>query len=526
MKWFFSLLLLATCFTFSAQYKLQRAGVLDAPFVSEKYFTKGIMIDQGEDLGYQIGNEKYQQDFVLTPKQKAFLDSVGYRHHELNIPFNYLLHEDDYWTQRVYRTVDLKDSANAHFTRGGFRNYTIKNSDGTLTRKPEYYTEQAFMGWVKEDLIKGYITPYADLHYHITDNDTAFLNDVLQQFDQVDHLLIKEDWYYDKATGEIKSTVIGVGFMLPGSTFENRKPLFWTYYPQMRYGATWNHVRLQLPFFTKRWAAVIEDHHYESSDIFIDEVRNNTANFNEDPFFEDDNEYCNDFEALIHIALIEEHIYHHRAKYIGQIKDTTFYGAIITGELAHGLPVGNWQLDDPVHKEITTVNFVNGTAQGQYLCKYYGNQKKEEGSLQMGKKSGPWEYYHPNGKRMSLKNYLNGWMDGDQEVYYDNGNVRLAYHYENHMIDGPFIWNNKDGSSFLSGELTKNYIDGTWIVNLPIPQIYVDIITANPQVDWGFDPSVISDNILTYTLEIEQYTDPLYCSYMTCVRILNIVFEK
>lgn len=493
--------------------------------LSQRNTLPPLVIDQGANLGYQISQVKHQKDFVLTPEEKLFLDSVGYRHSDLEIPFNYLLHEDDNWTQRVYRTVPLKDSANAHFTRGGFRNLTIKNQDGTLTRKPEYYTYQAFMYWVKDDLIKGRLTPYADIHYHLTDNDSVFLKDILSRFDQIDHLLIKEDWYYDKAAGQIKTKVIGVGFMLEGSTFEDRKPLFWTYFPEMRHGATWNWVKIGLDNF-RSWAEVIENHYYASSEIFIDGVRNNTANFNEDPYFENDNEYCNDFEALINVALIREYIYHHRTGHHGQIKDTTSYGAILSGELSHGLPVGYWQFNDTKNEVISAVQFVNGTANGMYTSKYYGNRLKEEGSLLMGKKAGPWSCYYPNGKLMSLKNYENGWMDGDQKVYYDNGNLRFSYHYKNHMIDGPFLWQNSDGSTLAKGELTQNYVSGSWEVNLPIPDVYQNIITANPQVDWGFDPKVINDGVFSYTVEIEQYTDPLYCGYMTCVRILKVIFEQ
>lgn len=509
----------------TAQYQLKGSGVLDAQFISENYFTTGILIDQGEDLGYLISQVKLDPDFVLTPEQKLFLDSVGYRHRALEIPFNYLFHEDDYWTQRMYRTVSLKDSANAHFTRGGFRNYTKKNEDQTLTRTPQYFPEDAFMNWVKEDLIKGYLTPYADIHYHLTDNDTAFLKDILEQFNQIDHLLIKEDWYYDKAAGQIKTKVIGLGFMLAGSTLENRNPLFWTYFPQMRYGATWNWVKIGVNNY-RSWADVIENHYYASSEIFIDGVRNNTANFNEDPYFEDDNSYCNDLQALINVALIQEHIEHHRPKHHGEIRDTTSYGDIIVGELIHGVPEGGWGILYPNGDIKCALTYQNGIANGSYSSYYPDGIDKEHGKLSMGKKEDGWITHYPNGDFQSEKSYDHGWLDGIQFIYYNNGGSLLTYHYKDHMIDGPFLWQNEDGSVFTKGQFTKNYIDSTWEVNLPIPKIYQEIIEANPQVDWGFKPKAIKDGVLSYTVTVEQYTDPLYCNFMTCVRMLKLNFEK
>ncbi|MCB9198801.1 MAG: hypothetical protein H6600_10100, partial [Flavobacteriales bacterium] len=107
-----------------------------------------------------------------------------------------------------------------------------------------------------------------------------------------------------------------------------------------------------------------------------------------------------------------------------------------------------------------------------------------------------------------------------------NGKYQLTYHYKDHMIDGDFIWYTEKEKIFVKGQLSKNYVDGIWEVNLPIPPMYVDIITANPQVDWGFDPNVIKDGILSYKVEVEQYTDPLYCSYLTCVRVLKVIFEQ
>lgn len=499
----------------------QQTGVLDAAMVSEKYFITAMGLDYSYDLSEDIFHMYIGDSLNLSDEQQKMINEHGFNYLKEHLPFCYLLHEDDFWSQRVYRIVNFTDSTNAHFTRGGFREHRVLNKDRTISRTPQYFHREAFFKWVRSDLEKGYLTPYADISYHYA--DSSFVDQVLDQFDQIDHLMIKEDWYYDKVAGEIKTAVIGVGFMLKGSTMDDQKPLFWAYYPELFYGASANTV-MKAPYQYFRWSKIIEEHYYTTHEIKIDGIRDNTRSWDIDEYFAEDNTHRNDFEALIQIALVQEYIQRNRPKFNGEIKDTTAYGTIIKGELAYGIPIKTWHVDDPKNEVVIEMEFFNGVAHGSYTAKYYGNQVKEEGTLSMGKKAGTWTCYHPNGKKLSLKHYQNGWLEGDQEVYHEDGSIHLAYNYTDHMISGPFTWNNKQGVTILQGEFTDNYINGTWKINLPLSENHLSILKANPNVDWGFDLKLIKDGYLPYTVEVEQYTDLLYCSWRTCIRFLSFSF--
>ena len=522
MKLLLCLIVLSLTLGLNAQEKFRVSGVLDAHFVSEKYPVTASILDQGYNLAYDIYQKQIRDSLKLTDAQKDLLSSEGLNHDDLNLPYCYLLHEDDYWTQRVYRTIPLNDAQNAHFTKGGFREEKIRNKDKTLTVKPQYFPEQALMNVVRRDVERGYVTVYPDIHFQVA--DSSLKSDVLERFDEIDHLLIKEDWYYDKPAGTMKTAVIGVGFMLKGSTPQNRKPLFWAYYPELRYAAINVWVRIEpLKYFS--WNTVIQEHHFASSDIWIDCVRNNQSNFQGHQFFEDYNVHRNDFHAMIHTSLIQEYVYHNKPGYNGAIHVITSYGMKIQGELNNGLLNGWVNTSYKDGNKQSKVYFSEGVAHGMYESYYPNGQLKEVGELSFGRKKGGWKSYHENGKLMSAKNYANGWLAGDQKVYYDNGKLHLSYQYKNHQIDGPFRWNDSAGNMLMQGQLKENYIDGDWKVNLPIPRVYTDIILANKERAWDFDVKSVKDGILSYNVKVEQYKDPLYCGFKTCTRLLNVTFD-
>jgi len=61
---------------------------------------------------------------------------------------------------------------------------------------------------------------------------------------------------------------------------------------------------------------------------------------------------------------------------------------------------------------------------------------KSEGALNGRKRVGSWKYFYPNGAIMSIENYKDGSLHGEQIVYYPAGQITEFSLYKDGLLDG------------------------------------------------------------------------------------------
>ena len=106
-----------------------------------------------------------------------------------------------------------------------------------------------------------------------------------------------------------------------------------------------------------------------------------------------------------------------------------------SGQFDHGKEVGDFRFYSKGlegHPTAIKTFSENGT---KAEVKFYTQSGKliSKGIEINKKKEGKWEYYHnTNSKLMTVENYVNGELDGEQITYYDNGQVSETINY----VDG------------------------------------------------------------------------------------------
>jgi antitoxin component YwqK of YwqJK toxin-antitoxin module len=82
-------------------------------------------------------------------------------------------------------------------------------------------------------------------------------------------------------------------------------------------------------------------------------------------------------------------------------------------------------------------NYVNGVLEGDYVEYFETLVVKVKGQYANNKKVGIWERYHPNGKKMTLTRYKNGWIHGWCMAYDETGKeTGKVYYYHGELYEG------------------------------------------------------------------------------------------
>jgi antitoxin component YwqK of YwqJK toxin-antitoxin module len=81
---------------------------------------------------------------------------------------------------------------------------------------------------------------------------------------------------------------------------------------------------------------------------------------------------------------------------------------------------------------------------------YPDGNKKIEGMIVEGKRSGVWTSYFPSGNKQSENKYSNGMLNGKTVVYHPNGQIMFIGFYTNNQQDGQWIYFDAEG------KMTKN----------------------------------------------------------------------
>lgn len=109
------------------------------------------------------------------------------------------------------------------------------------------------------------------------------------------------------------------------------------------------------------------------------------------------------------------------------------------------------------------LGFVGLQAQG---TKYENGQKKFEGEMVSGKKSGPWKFFYENGDIMREGSYKSGVPVGPWKEYYKGGQVKSEGSYISAggeaVKQGNWITYHKNGAKEKEGKYANGKPVGTW----------------------------------------------------------------
>lgn len=501
-----------------AQCQHTRSGVLDAHVASERgpITTSGLYLHY--NLAERLSHKKLSNDLVLSGEQKEAIESGPLSYSSFKPQYCYLFNEDDHWTARVFRTINLRDSANINITRGGFREMKFLEQDKSIRREEQWFPEQAFMSSFLNIVEKGYVTLYCDEHFNLLDSAERKLR--MEKFDEVDQIIIKEDYYYSKRDRKVKSHIVGLGFLLKSSTNSDKSALFWTYYPELKWSTdNWMFQSPKHPWM--RWSTYFEEHWYKTSKLEIYNHRNYTENMSVRPVYDDYNDYRNEIVAYAQVSIISDELRKAYSNETGIKLIPIFNDCTAEGEMVNGVPHGEWIVYHD-EEECLNITFKNGIAHGSYKSFYEDGKLNQSGSFKYGLKEGKWQSFHENEVKMAARNYKLGWLDGEQHSWFDNNKSHLTYNYSNHQLNGSFERYNYVGILTEKGQFKNNYIDGLWEIKMVLSKDLKSILKENKNLDWGFPSKAAFDGTIEYNVEVEQYSDPKFCSFSTCVRYLTI----
>lgn len=112
------------------------------------------------------------------------------------------------------------------------------------------------------------------------------------------------------------------------------------------------------------------------------------------------------------------------------------------------------------------VGFVGLNAQNKASL-YENGQKKYEGELAGGKKTGPWKFFYENGDIMREGSYKSGVPVGPWKEYYKGGQLKSEGSYVSSggeaVKQGNWITYHKNGAKEKEGKYLNGKPVGTWL---------------------------------------------------------------
>ncbi|MBK8291159.1 MAG: hypothetical protein IPK96_09630 [Flammeovirgaceae bacterium] len=80
----------------------------------------------------------------------------------------------------------------------------------------------------------------------------------------------------------------------------------------------------------------------------------------------------------------------------------------------------------------------------------------------MGKKSGEWKYFYPNGNRNAIEQYTRGMLDGKILYFYPNDTLQGKETWVQGRLTDSAWYYHKNGALLRKGLYKASEYDGTW----------------------------------------------------------------
>lgn len=157
------------------------------------------------------------------------------------LPFPPIREADLFWEKMIWRTIDVREKMNAPFTypkqaffsilldaakKGNITAYSTEDDEFSFALNPE---EVKAMSSTR-DTVEIFNPDDYNTYTQVIENDLDPMD--VQQFQ------IKELWYFDEATSQLKVRILGIAPLLDqfdeAGNYTYTLPLFWVYYPDCR----------------------------------------------------------------------------------------------------------------------------------------------------------------------------------------------------------------------------------------------------------------------------------------------------
>jgi hypothetical protein len=467
--WLISILLLGNLQVFS-----QEKMVLGSPFIRERYQLLQHITFLFDFLNFDVTQK--------SDKGKEFV-----KNNRNLYPYNPILSEDSYWCKSVWKEIQMNLSSNFHF--GDYKD-TRNNGHDINT----YYEQNlSFHNILRKSMQNGEISVYTNDDFHVLLEPSL----ALYYFNSIEpnKIILKEDYWYKKETGEIYSSIISLGIK------DKKGAELWLYYPE---------VSLALRNFF-----VFPDQGYTWDDCFkkqmysctvirhvIDDGRDRITCAMSKALVPPNVE----LDALVDLKLMKED-YLWYGKFYDQnispdLKPKTielkcFDGSIISGQTENGIWQGEWKRIDKNGNVLLRAKYVKGIPHAKFESYYPDGKIKESGYFDFGLRNGKWKSFFESGKKQSHRNYKIGVMDDTQFYYYENGQPQIQFTYNNGLPNGACKRWYSDGQLFETGQLTDGIQSGHWTVDLKLSDECIELFNEFKNLIY-FSTESFADGVLTF----------------------------
>lgn len=187
--------------------------------------------------------------YVETPRD-GFYDRTTYTERQA-IPYVYVKEADVMWSQRIWRSIDLREKMNQVFFYPETPQQHWKN---LMTVIMDALKEGKITAYEASSASDEFLVPmsYSEILGSMSSIDTLRLQRSKPPYDWYDTIIvkdfnsqdiktfrIKEDWFFDKKRSVLECRIIGIcpvreDFNPETNEFRGVVPLFWIYYPEAR----------------------------------------------------------------------------------------------------------------------------------------------------------------------------------------------------------------------------------------------------------------------------------------------------
>ncbi len=414
------------------------------------------------------------REFKLQDSELESLTNAKYNF----FPVEYLLREEEHWITKSYRSIPIQNENNSH----------LKLDKNILQEFKKLHSTRWYSSGMLDQVI----------------NEQDFKK---IKWEDVNEIVLREDWVYNRMKGGIESFITSIGFAI--NLDGNRKYLAW---------ANFN-------IFTGDFSTVFPKHKLITilknkqlySDVFYTYMDDMDGQINLQG-----RDYTV-HSLFIEIQKINEYL--SLPKVVDKKGNVLFIDKNLNTKIKGNCWEGKLELMDNQNNLLLELNFKNKVLNGAYNFFYNNGTLREKGVFVNGLKNGECVHYYSTSKIAAKRVYGNGVMDGEQREFYSNGSPAVVYNYQNGFLNGSFNQYYKDGTLMQSGFFVNGLVNGNWTYNLIIPKALREVISRNTELfnrkfilekKWTADK--FSGKTFNFKAYIEQIQSP-ECIQGICTQV-------
>lgn len=379
-----------------------------------------------------------------------------------------LKNDTSIYARGKYSYLDVENSLMKHIEEG----YLKLDKNGVLKMgkpfTPSKFEIISFQEIINSALKNNNVPAYRNTNFNVKYLSEQEVDTIINQTDfNIKGYRIKEDYYIDYLSGELKSMIMWIG--LVGDDDRLGEELLWLYYPAMRW-------KMGNKSTISNGEIINYEHLFDAhlNNFKIESYERLTSNTS----FKTDLQFSVKLDALIAVQL--------QSEIIRKVKN------------------GESILKSERGVETLKVNFINGLANGN-IIQYYDNGKISfKGNMEDGFCKGEFLYYYPSGKLKAKRNFEKKKPKGNQFNYYEDGNLYAKYTIAEEEIIQSLERYYPNRKLIEKGKFKNGIVFGKWKYRIECsPEIFEIIDKNDPRtgpynyayINGGFNFSVSYNHI-------------------------------